>query len=305
MNKKFLFLIAVCFLIGATSGSVFGNSKNSRDIKYLTIGSISNTPKQEVAKFQPFIDYLVLNINDSKYSNARVLVANSLKKMRDLIDKGSVDIYLDSPFPIICLIEQTGCVPFLRRWKKEVREYNSVIFVRKDSGINSIHDLKGKMISFEEKFSTSSYFLPKAAMLKENLILIEKPRKTDFVCGKKIGYVFSRDDETTMVWVLRRKVAAGAINKTDYIKLAKNKISQLKILKETIYVPRQIVVYQKRLPFSLIKKISTVLIDMDKNDKGRSVLKKFSKTKKFESFEKKELGDIYKFYKYIEAEFGI
>jgi len=297
LSYLYAFFLMICLL------PVTGMSAEAKTT--LTIGSISNTPKEEILKFQPFIDYVVSRLKDPNIKAGRVAVAGSLEEMADLINKNKVDLYLDSPFPTIAVRTETGSIPFLRRWKKGVKEYSSVIFVRKDSGINSLADLKGKMIAFEEEFSTSGYFLPKATLLEKKLNLLERLRKHASVPKRKVGYVFSRDDETTMIWVMKNKVAAGALSKRKYLKLAKSKIKDLKILKETILVPRQVVSHNKNIDKHTLKKIRKILIDMDKNDKGKSILAGFSKTKKFEPLSINELNPIIKLYDWVFSDFGL
>ena len=270
----------------------------------LTIGSISNAPKEEIQEFQPFIDYLVSSLNHPTIKTGRVVIASSLQEMSELINKGLVDIYIDSPFPVIAIEKTTQSVPFMRRWKKGVSEYRSVIFTHKDTGINSLEELKGNMLAFEEEFSTSGYFLPKATLIANKLAIVEKKRKNIPVAREEIGYTFSKDDETTMIWVLKKKVAAGALNKRAFTKLAKSKLKELVIIKETILVPRQIVMHSPNLPISLRDSIKEVLLNMDSSDQGKIVLTSFAKTKKFELIRKSELDEISGLFDLIATEFS-
>jgi phosphonate transport system substrate-binding protein len=230
-----------------------------------------------------------------------VIVANSLDEMSTLIKQDEVDLYIDSPFPILAIQASTGGVPFMRRWKKGISEYSSVIFVRKDSGIHSLDDLQGKIVAFEEEFSTSGYFLPKASLINSGFELIERLRKHDPVPRNKVGFVFSRDDETTMIWVLRNKVAAGALNKSAFFLLSKSKLNDLRVIKETIKVPRQVVVHRANLPETLRRQISTALLDMHNNAEGRKVLENFSTTKKFELLNVNELTEINKLFHLVDT----
>jgi len=258
----------------------------------------------EAADFGAFVfgDF-VANLSKPHSIQGRILVANSLDEMITLIQERQVDLFLDSPFPVIAIREQTGSVPFMLRWKKGVKEYNSVIFTHKDSGINSLEDLKGKMMAFEEEFSTSGYFLPKATLMASNLKLVEKLKRSARVPAKKVGYLFSRDDETTMYWVLKKQVSAGALNKNGFTELAKKRLSDLRILKETMNVPRQLVIHRKNLSPDLVQEIATILGNMDKNKQGRSVLRAFSKTTKFEAFNPDDLSPISELYTQISEDF--
>ncbi|NQZ90425.1 MAG: phosphate/phosphite/phosphonate ABC transporter substrate-binding protein [Colwellia sp.] len=300
---KVCFLLSITFIFMSAFCAASTNENHVEKLPSLTVGSISNTPKEEVRKFQPFIDHLVASLTDSDIKVGRVIIASSLQEMSELINQGLVDIYIDSPFPIMAIQKKTNSTAFIRRWKKGVREYNSVIFARKDSGIKSLNDLTGKMISFEESFSTSGYFLPKATLLNEHYSLIEKRSKNSPVAIDKIGYIFSYDDETSMVWVLRKKVAAAALSKKAFNVLSKSKRDELIILQESLFVPRQIMVHRPKLSEKLIANIKKVLLNMHNEESGRKVLLNFSKTKQFETFNNDELKEVSTLFNAIESEF--
>ncbi len=304
MQSKFYYLLSFGLIFMSFFCAASSNENRVAAKTVLTIGSISNTPKEEIREFQPFIDHLVASLADSNIKEGRVMIASSLQEMTELIDQGLVDLYIDSPFPVMAIQKKTSTIAFMRRWKKGIREYNSVIFSRKDSGIKSLDDLTGKMISFEEEFSTSGYFLPKATLLNENYSLIEMRRKNSPVAKEKIGYIFSYDDETSMVWVLRKKVAAAALSKKAFNVLSKSKRDQLVILNESIFVPRQIMVHRPNLSENLIANIKDVLLIMHESETGNMILKEFSKTKKFEIFNNNELKDLFSLFTAIEAEFN-
>ncbi len=251
----------------------------------LTVGTISDEPKQEAAIFQPFADYMASQLEDTGINKGQCIVSSSMVEAANLIKKGKVDIFIDSPFPTIRVHRLSGVKPFLRRWKEGVKEYNSIIFVRKDSNIDTIEDLNGKILVFEVPFSTSSYFLPKATLLKKGLTLTEKRNYVSSVSSHEIGYIFSGDDETTTVWVLRKRVAAGALNSKNFKQMAKDGFSNLKVLTETINLPRHVVSHRADLNPELVAAIEEVLLNMDKDEDGRKVLNNFEKTTKFDKFD--------------------
>jgi phosphonate transport system substrate-binding protein len=64
----------------------------------------------------------------------------------------------------------------LRRWQRGKAEYQSLIFAKKDSGINSLQDLRGKVIAFEDPESTSGHFLPRFFLVKRGFKMVETNR---------------------------------------------------------------------------------------------------------------------------------
>ncbi len=92
----------------------------------------------------------------------------------------------------------SGSKFLLRRWKKGIGEYHTVIFVRRDSGINRLEDLKGKLIPFDDPHSSSGYFLSKMALLQEGLTLVPRQSVHQSVMQNEVGYIFS-DQATALL----------------------------------------------------------------------------------------------------------
>ena len=250
----------------------------------LRVGSIGMSPKEEVKKFQIFADYLAGQLSDQGITRGKVVVARSMEKMVELIQNGEVDIYIDSPFPAYKVSQASGSKIFLRRWKKGVAEYHTMFFVRKDSGISTVDDLKGKMIAFEEPYSTTGYFFTKAVLIKMGFKLVKKHDPAESVAADEIGYVFSYNDTTSLVWVIRNKVVGASMGNEKLAKIAGADWGDIKVILETDKVPRQVVSYRPDIEPKLLARIEQVLIDMDKRDDGKHVLKEFENTVKFDHF---------------------
>ncbi len=250
----------------------------------LTLGSISSRPASEIRKFQPLVKYLSEALKPAGIDKVNLKIASSIDEMTRLILSGKVGIYMDSPFPSIKLASSGASEIVLRRWKKGVKEYHSVIFVRKDSGINDLEELQGKMIGFEEEFSTSSYFIPKASMQQLGMVLHEKSNRQANVSDNEVGYIFTDDDRNTVTWVRKGVIAAGAVNNIKFDNLKEKFKQQLKILYRSVSVPRQVVNFSIKLSPVLANAVKKALIDMNKTEKGKALLKEFEKTRKFDEF---------------------
>jgi phosphonate transport system substrate-binding protein len=193
----------------------------------------------------------------------------------------------------------------LRRWKKGVEEYRALLFVRKDSGITRLEDLKGKVIAFERDFSSTGYFLPKLDLLQKKFKLAAKSQSAGPVSPGEIGYIFSGDEENTLLWVLRNKVAAGAIDNEGYRGQSGKSLKNLRIIHETFPMPRHIVSYRGDLAPELVAKIKEILMRMDRSEAGRKVLKEFEHTKKFDELPASAMAPLLKAGRYIDSEYEI
>ena len=271
----------------------------------LNIGSIGSKPSKEIKRFMPLVKYLEKELKTEGIDKVKVVVANDISKMAALLKEGKVDLYIDSPFSAVAASHLSGSKLILRRWKKGVGEYHSVFFARKDSGIDSFDDLKGKIIGFEEPFSSSAYLLPKVVMIEKGFKLTAKKGIEATVDADEVGYIFSNDNENTMIWVLRGKLLAGVMDNQSYLKEAKGKLDSLKIIYETFSIPRHVVSTRKNLPTELVENIKKILIDMDKSESGRKSLHDFEKTAKFDELPDGTMSTLLSSYKYIAAEFGM
>ncbi len=252
--------------------------------RVIAVGSISLSVKDEIADFQPFINYLASRLKGEGIVRGEVVVVRSIGEMADRIQKGDVDLYVDSPFPIVRVARLTGARPFLRRWKRGKAAYHSLIFVRKDSGIESLANLRGRRVAFDDAFSTSGYLLPKATLIESGLALKETVELTASVHPDSVGYIFSRDDENTLFWVLKKRVAAGAIDNISFVKMAGDRAEELEILTRSIDVPRHVVAHRADLDSSLVAAIREVLVTMHREKEGREVLQDFQNTTRFDPF---------------------
>lgn len=248
----------------------------------LRIGTISTDPAKDMKEFQPLATYLGSRLGDHGVDSAVVVVARDVPHMSKLLKAGAVDLFIDSPFPVLLTQRLAGNKILLRRWKRGVASYSGIIFTRADSGLTGISQLKGKMLAFEEPYSTASYYLAKSHLLKAGLSLNPKKDNRVKVDAKEVGYVFSGDDRNTMAWVLTGLVSAGAMNDEKYQKLAKNHHDDLRILATTIDIPRHLVTYRGNLDERLVKTIRSVLLDMESSPQGLSTLKAFNETTRFD-----------------------
>ena len=177
----------------------------------------------------------------------------------------------------------------------------SVIFTRKDSAIARLEDLKGKVIAFEEPFSSAGYFFPKMLLLEKDLRLALKRQGNDPVKPDEVGYIFSHGDSNTIYMVLNGVVAAGATDDQKYFTLVKS-LDSFKIIHETVSFPRQLVSYRADLRAKLVTKIRDILLNMHRSESGKKVLQDLESTTKFEPIPGRDFDLVAAFRKQLDTE---
>jgi phosphonate transport system substrate-binding protein len=268
----------------------------------IIIGSIHREAAAEIKKFLPFANYVGRHLQPEGINEARIVVAKDVSQMATLLREGKVDVYIDSPFPSVAASLLSGSKFLLRRWKRGRAEYRSVLFAKKDSKLDRLEDLKGNMLAFEEPFSSSGYLLPKMALAQAGLKLVAKADPTKPVNREEIGYVFSLDDENTIVWVRRGKVTAGATDDLMYERETLRYPNSLKVIYTTSSFPRHVVSCRADLAPHLVTRIKEILIEMDQSPEGRSALKEFEDTTKFDPLPGPSIAQLLKARKFVEAE---
>ena len=252
------------------------------DAKHLVLGSISDNLTRENKTFQPLLDHLKKNLTDAGVMEVSLTVVTSLDAMVDEIASGNVDLYIDSPFAVAEIGRRAPLKPILRRWKGGVAEYHSKFVTRADSPIHSIDDLKGKVIAFDEPFSTSGYLMPKAMLLEANHT-VQEVRGTDAsVPSDTIGYTFSGDDVNTVFWVIKGKVVAGITDPKHFAKISEKRPGEMREFARSMDVPRHVAAIRPNLDTALSERLVDVLVKMDDDPSGREALHAFQKTTRFD-----------------------
>jgi len=147
--------------------------------------------------------------------------------------------------------------------------YHGLIFVRKDSQIRTVRDMKGKRFAFVDKATTAGYLLPLEYFHKHGITDYKGYLKETYFTGTHEGAI---DD------VLNRKADIGAAKNTVFQRLAK---AQPRILKEVVVlerspdVPENALALRKDIDPSVRGRVKDALLKMHLDPDGKKVLKQF------------------------------
>lgn len=287
-----LFLTVLSFIAIPLSAQ---NNTEQQTGKVFVIGKVGASPKKDIKALQPMANYLAMHMQDLGYNKGSVFIARNKEELVRALQSNKVDLVTETAFSTMYLRKETGSQPILRKWKKGIAEYHAIIFVRKDSGINNLQDLKGKTIAFEDPNSTSAYYLPAYDLLMQGLQLeqLSSPKETPY--GESVGYIFSKQEINTSVWVHKGRVDAGAISNLDWDKNENMPTSfhpDLKIIHNTFALPRAIESVRHSLPDEVKERIKLLLLNIDKNEDAYSILQKYHSTRKFDQFDQQTMDSL-------------
>lgn len=147
--------------------------------------------------------------------------------------------------------------------------YRGYIFVRKDSGIKTLADMKNKRVVFVEKATLAGYVFPIALFREKGIIDIGKYFKE---------YYFAGSHDAAIDAVLNKKADIGCAKDSVLDRVVRREpgvANDLKILFTSPGVPSNGLLVRKDLSVSVRNQLAEVLLNMDKDGEGREVLKKF------------------------------
>jgi len=259
-------------------------SKQLTPDQVLVLGDISSNPTRKIEQYQPLAAYLQRHLTDVGIERTVVKIAPDLETMQTWVDSGEVDLYFDSPYPVMVISNNTGAEPILRRWKEGIGEYHSIIFALKNRDIQSVTDLRNAQIALETDFSTSGYMLPFAYLQNAGFNLVKQPSEATVLQSNDIGFLFSSGEDNTIELVLSGKVDAGAVDSGTFSALPESVRSSLTIVLETESVARHIVLASTEMPVDQTEATRNLLLQMHESVDGQTVLESFENTAKFDEF---------------------
>lgn len=237
-----------------------------------TLGDIDPIePARRVRRLQPLADHLAERLGGSGYATGHVKVARDIGEMASLLERGEVDLFLDSTYPVLAVREQVGGTILLRRWAREEAEYWTAFVAPRGSGITSLDELPGSVIVFQEPHSTSGFFLPAATLLERGLSVSFVGSLTVRPDPGTIGAYFSGDEENTIQLLARAEAVAGVLSSQDLGDLPPALRNDLVELDRTASVARQLVLARRGLDPATLQKIVAILeglTDVDREALG-------------------------------------
>jgi phosphonate transport system substrate-binding protein len=147
--------------------------------------------------------------------------------------------------------------------------YHGLLFVRRDSGIRSGQDMKGKRFAFVDKATTAGWLLPLYYFRTQGIDDHRSWLKEIYFAGTHEGAIYD---------VLDKKADIGAAKNTVFQRLAQSDSrlsNELTILETSPDVPENALCVRKHFDDALATKLKETLLNMHREEEGRETLKLF------------------------------
>jgi len=265
-------LIAVLLFV-VMAATACENKKQPREAKKalgqqeLLIGLI---PEQNV--FRQRERYLTLR----KYLSERLGITvnfTSLSRYGNLLARFSeekIDGAFFGSFTYALAHSQLGVEPLARPVNLDgTSTYHGYIFVRKDSGIRNVADMRGKRFAFVERATMAGYLFPLAWFRENGIADPHSYLGESFLAGSH---------DAAIQAVLNKEADIGAAKNTMYDQMAVENPGlqkELVILATSGVVPQNCLAVRKDLDPELKNALRRVLTEMDKDKDGIEALRRF------------------------------
>lgn len=257
--RYYLWMFAVLLLAGCSNGKAnytpkgekAANEKRDR----LVLGVMPSLPPTKLfTKYQPLADYL------TRKTGKEVVVSTSPNFQEYIVrlQKGEYELILPNAYQYIMVSKEPGYIPLV---KVKGIPYKGLIVVRKDSGINSVSDLKGRRIAYAD---------PTALYATMQVKVYLKEHGVDSENDMKESYAASQD--SVILGVHQKLFDAAGTWPEAFDAISGDTRNQLKVLAETETLPSRPIAVRADIPQEIAEKVKGALINMTSDPEGQKIL---------------------------------
>lgn len=269
----------LCLVVALMTGPATAGPGN-----VLVLGRISDNPKSHYAQLQPLLDYVVPRMRDVGITEGRILMAPDAQQMASYLRRGRVDWVTETSGTAVALGLRSGAQPLLLTERSGVRDYHTVFFVRRNSPIVSLADLKGHTLALQNVASTSAYLVPVMTLLQEGLTPEILLSARDAAAPDTVGYVFARSEGNIATLVHKGVVDAGAVSSVDWSdghRIPASYLRDFRVICRTEPFPRAVEVVRADLDAKVRERLQQVLLEAAGDPQAQDALQKFFGTSGF------------------------
>ncbi|MCH9649052.1 MAG: phosphate/phosphite/phosphonate ABC transporter substrate-binding protein [Deltaproteobacteria bacterium] len=220
-------------------------------------------PNQLVEDVRPVVAYL----EERLQRKVEYFTATDYAAVVEALRNETADVGFMGPLQYLLAHEHAGARPILGEIYNGSSTYHSRIFVRKDSGIRNLKDLKGKNFAFVDPISSSGYLYPLEIFVEAGLI--ENRDQTDRFFRRNY---FAGGDEQAIRAVLNGFVDAAGIGQYSFSLLRGEERDQVISIADSKPIPSHCVVVRKGLEGAAANSLRDSLLALNEGE-NRPLLK--------------------------------
>ena len=176
----------------------------------------------------------------------------------EALRNGDADISFMGALPFVLAEAEIGAVPLLSEVYRDAPSYTGRIFVRRDSGIGALADLRGRDIAFADPISESGYLYPLAEFVEVGLV--ETPGTAEEFFGRVF---FAGGYQQAMQAMAEGLVdAAGASQYADLL-LTPQQQAQVTWIAESPPIPSHVVIARPGLDAEVQDRFTNAMLRLN------------------------------------------
>lgn len=226
------------------------------------------TPSRDPTALQEAGDAFVRTLTRLSGVPMRAKVASDYAGVVEALRNRHVDLAFVHPVGYVLAHREAGCQILVRDiWQGRVA-YTARFYVRADSGIRRVEDLRGKTVAFVDPASSSGYIYPMVLLVKQGLVRDRDP-KSFFKDA-----LFAGTHDAALRAVLQGRVdAAASFDKAPELYLKDPaQVARLTHVGETPLIPEAGICARPGLPADAVARVKKALLAM-KGPEHAAVLK--------------------------------
>ena len=243
--------VLACMLLASTA-VVPATAADDTQLRIVFIAY--QNPNQMLENVQPVVDYL----EEQLKVDVKHFVATDYAGVVEALRNETADAGFMGPLQYIMAHHHAGAYPIVGEVYGDSPTYSARIFVRKDSGIRTLKDLRARTIAFVDPISSSGYMYPLDTFKSAGLISKKEDADEFF---KKV--YFAGGDEQAIRAVFNHFVDAAGIGQYAYSLLRPEERDEIIHIAESKPLPSHCVVVRKGLPRERAKALQESLLALN------------------------------------------
>ncbi len=257
--------------------------QNKSNVAHYIIGIHPlHNPKRLFEIYGPIVDFIDTNIPEAKFS---LEASRNYEEFDKKLYSGHFDFAMPNPYQTVQSLKH-GYRVFAKMADDE--DFRGIILVRRDSGINSVADLKGKAVSYPAPTALAATMMPQYYLHTHGIDV-----------NRDIENRYVGSQESSIINVLRGHVAAGATWPVPWKLFSAEKprlAEQLEVKWQTEPLQNNGWVVRKDLPSDITEKFTAVLLSLNQHQQGRELLARVP-VSRFEAANDASYGPVQDFLK--------
>ncbi|QFG00984.1 phosphate/phosphite/phosphonate ABC transporter substrate-binding protein [Psychrobacillus glaciei] len=267
------FALIAGILAGCGSSDEDGKTASGYEPKELTVQFV---PSQNASSLEAKAKPLEKLLSDQLGIPVKVSVSTNYNTIIEAMASKKVDVGFLPPTAYVLAKEKNAAEVILQAQRLGVNEdgtpsselvdfYKSLFIVKKDSNINSVKDLKGKKIAFQDVTSSAGYVWP-AAMLMDNGIDPLKDVQGVTVKGhdQAVLAVLNGDVDAAVIFQDARNIVKG-----DYPTV----FEDTKVIQYTENIPNDTIAVRTDMSPEWKTKIQEAFIKIGESEEGHAIVR--------------------------------